>query len=102
MASFLEGFVSTDYEGRCGNCHEFMDDDMKYCPHCGTKRGEGEFKPYFNDMRILYGPPVKSWYVCKKCGHKWTTLICEEGQYCPECGQMSAEKTSEWASWDWI
>ena len=37
---------STDYSGRCGNCHERLGKNDKYCRYCGTKRGEGKFRPY--------------------------------------------------------
>ena len=37
--------MSTDYEGRCGNCHGFLGEEDKYCRYCGTRRGEGAFEP---------------------------------------------------------
>ena len=68
--------LSTDYRGRCGNCHELFDnDEEKYCKYCGTKRGEGEFKPYDNQIYCIYGPmPEKRTRECVKCGNQWTYI----------------------------
>ncbi len=81
--------LSTDYEGRCGNCHEYLGENEKYCKYCGTKRGEGEFKPYENIVYVVYGPPLNVKYKCKSCGHTWIvrTLGSDHSKYCPECGK---------------
>ncbi len=82
---------STDYSGRCGNCHERLGKNDKYCRYCGTKRGEGKFRPYQNLMQCIYGPmPVKRVHRCKKCGKKWETiLMIDDEKYCPDCGGIS-------------
>ena len=33
---------STDYTDRCGNCHEFLGKEDRFCRYCGTRRGEGK------------------------------------------------------------
>ena len=82
---------STDYEGRCGNCHSRIRDDEKYCRYCGTKRGEGKFEPYQNVMQCIYGPmPVKRVRKCTKCKKKWKTMVMIDDQnFCPDCGSPS-------------
>lgn len=79
---------STDYEGRCGNCHETLGNNEKYCRYCGTKRGDGKFEPYLNIMQCIYGPmPVKRIRKCTKCRKKWETLLMIDKQnFCPNCG----------------
>jgi len=80
---------STDYDGRCGNCHEkFESASDKYCTYCGTKRGEGKFEPYENVIYCVYGPmPKKRTRECTKCGHKWTyTAMLDKQKFCRQCG----------------
>lgn len=45
----------------CRNCKAYLDDADKYCPYCGTKKGDDEFNVLKNvkDMYELYGPPPK-------------------------------------------
>lgn len=84
--------LSTDYTGRCGNCHEcFSDDEEKYCTYCGTKRGEGKFEPYDNAIYCIYGPmPEKRTRECLKCGNQWTyTGMLDRHKYCTKCGAPS-------------
>lgn len=84
--------LSIDYRGRCGNCHELFDnDEEKYCKYCGTKRGEGEFKPYDNQIYCIYGPmPEKRTRVCVKCGNQWTYIsMLDTEKYCVQCGGQS-------------
>ena len=66
---------------RCGNCHEKMRPEDKYCAFCGTQRGQGSFHPYVNQRLYAYGPPVKRKYKCEKCGHliKPDVVLYEEG-----------------------
>ena len=98
----------TDYEGRCGNCHEPLMDGDKYCRHCGTKRGKGKFKPYQNLMQCIYGPrPVERTRQCTKCKKIWKTMqMIDNENYCPYCGARSriieedVEKKSEINFWD--
>lgn len=80
--------MSTDYEGRCGNCHEMLKDEDKYCRYCGTKRGEGKFAPYSTVIQCIYGPmPVKRTRQCTQCKKTWKTcLMVDHEDFCPECG----------------
>lgn len=80
--------LSTDYENRCGNCHEELEAGDKYCRHCGTKRGEGKFEPYSNLIACIYGPePVKRRHRCSACWYQWETcLMMDDEKYCPRCG----------------
>ena len=52
--------LSTDYEGRCGNCHKFFGEGDLYCRYCGTKAGEGRYEPYDDIMQCVYGPPPET------------------------------------------
>ena len=77
------------HDGICGNCGNMLGDKDKYCQFCGTKRGEGDFLPNYNDTLVVYGPPVLYYYKCKKCNHKWnlqTIVGIDKSQYCPNCG----------------
>ena len=80
-----------DYTDRCGNCHEVLGKDDKYCPYCGTERGKGEFKPFKNELYCVYGPPIKKKYKCTACGYIWITcnLGGDSSKYCPQCGKKT-------------
>ena len=83
------GFIkSTDYSGRCGCCHQRIRANDNYCRYCGTKRGEGEFEPYFNIVCCVYGPPIQTKYECEVCGKSWMRTLWggEHAKYCPQCG----------------
>lgn len=68
--------LCTDYEGKCGNCHEYLREGDKYCRYCGTKRGDGKFEPYQNIMQCIYGPmPVERVRKCTKCKKTWKTKL---------------------------
>lgn len=99
MADRYEILVHTDYEGLCGNCHEPLGKEDKYCRTCGTKRGEGAFKPYVNKTYCVYGPMIANKYACPKCGKTWSE--CNPGgrgdTYCPQCG-TKIENTVELVS----
>lgn len=84
-------YMITDYEGRCGNCHSLLGDSDKYCKYCGTKRGEGAFLPYFNETYYAYGPPIKTIFTCRSCGHSWETKVWggDNSKYCPHCGKQA-------------
>lgn len=88
---FFGTIMSADYEDRCGNCHARMTKEEKYCRHCGTKRGEGEFLPYRNIPECVYGPPVMIRSKCTSCGNIWITrgLCGDPSEFCPECGKNS-------------
>ena len=79
--------LSTDYEGRCGKCHAFIGEE-EFCRYCGTRRGEGEFKPYDNTPQCVYGPPpVRRLHTCPECGFEWENCVMLDRQrYCPKCG----------------
>ena len=98
----MREMMTTDYTGRCGNCHEYMGDQDKYCKYCGARRGEGAFAPFENIVNCVYGPPIKVKYNCKVCGHSWIvrTLGSDNSKYCPECGKMRI-KTVESKMFDW-
>ncbi len=84
--------LSTDYTGRCGNCHElFSNDEEKYCTYCGTKRGEGKFEPYDNAIYCIYGPmPEKRTRECVRCGNQWTYIsMLDTEKFCVRCGGQS-------------
>jgi len=79
--------LSKDYEGRCGNCHEPLGDDA-YCRYCGTKAGEGSYKPYEDVIMCIYGPPpVERKHICNACGYTWSSCaMIDKEKYCPKCG----------------
>ena len=83
----------TYYDGKCGNCHGDLDDDAKYCMYCGTKRGDGDFRPYSNVMSMVgvYGSPMISRYRCPKCNRVWYANSFGENRngYCKECGSQA-------------
>ena len=82
------GNLSTDYEGRCGNCHKELDEGDLYCRFCGTRFGEGTYEPYEDIVQIVYGPPptIRK-HTCKKCGYNWNSWsMIDEEKYCPKCG----------------
>lgn len=92
------GFINTtDYEGRCGNCHEIMRPEDKYCMYCGTIRGEGSFLPFNNMICCFYGPPTKKKYRCQECGYMWITdrFFDNDALYCPQCGKQFVTKQKE-------
>ena len=79
--------LSTDYEGKCGNCHSWLGEDV-YCRYCGTKKGEGKFEPYENIVYCLYGSPSTRKYKCRKCGTKYVeeNTMGNLAEYCHKCG----------------
>ncbi len=79
----------TSTRNRCGNCHAKLVKGSKYCYVCGTKRGEGKFEPFFNEMLLVYGPPVTQIVTCKNCGYKFKigSLGGKTIKYCPKCGK---------------
>ena len=81
----------TRYENnQCGNCQGYLGPGDKYCRLCGTKAGEGSFKPWQNFMECVYGPmPVLRKHECSRCGHTWETMLMIDNQrFCPECGGL--------------
>ena len=78
---------STDYHNRCGHCHEYIGED-RYCRYCGTKRGQGEYKPYLDLMQCIYGPmPIERTHKCTRCGNEYTVVsMLDNERYCPLCG----------------
>lgn len=89
--------LSTDYEGRCGNCHKHIGDD-KYCRYCGTKKGEGKFEPYENFMPCVYGSPNTYIHKCRKCGVEFQSsgMSVPIPSYCYECGSKDVSEEN----WD--
>ncbi|MBO4460725.1 MAG: zinc-ribbon domain-containing protein [Clostridiales bacterium] len=91
--------MSTDYSGRCGNCHEPMRDNDLFCRYCGTPRGEGDFLPYENINCCVYGPPMVTTHTCTDCGYSWNVrrLGGDNALFCPECGSpVSTELKEDW------
>ena len=83
------GYISlTDYKNRCGNCHAELLPEDNYCKQCGTKRGEGAFEPYKNEMCGLYGPPTTSVFRCQSCKDTFSdwTIGTSRVKFCPKCG----------------
>ncbi len=78
--------LHTDYTNRCGNCHEKMAVDDKYCSVCGTIRGDGRFIPYENIAYALYGSFDLIKQECSKCGRKRIGTAFDRSSYCTECG----------------
>ena len=72
---------------QCGHCGRYLSPEERYCPHCGTKRGEGTFSPCKNLMPCIYGPPpVERRKRCTKCGHEWSFYhMIDDENYCPKC-----------------
>ncbi len=73
---------------QCGNCHAYLPKGARYCTICGTRAGEGVYKPYQEMMQCIYGPmPRERTHVCENCGYRWTTcLMLDNQKYCPQCG----------------
>ncbi|MBR2522841.1 MAG: zinc-ribbon domain-containing protein [Clostridiales bacterium] len=88
--------LSSDYEGRCGNCHKLLADDDQFCRYCGTPKGEGGFLPYENSNMCVYGPPVDTTHTCTSCGYSWNirALGVDNARFCPRCGS-SVDTTYE-------
>ena len=86
--------VDTD---RCGNCHTLLEPDQKFCPWCGTRRGEGRFEPYRTLQGCIYGPkPILRRYKCMECGNEWSRHNMKNDQrYCPRCGCGAVKMTEE-------
>ena len=59
-----------------------------YCDTCGTKRGEGKFKPHRNRPSIIYGPPIRITHHCSSCGNTWQKfgMNIKPASSCPKCG----------------
>ena len=88
--------MSTDYENICGNCRAGLGEKDKYCRVCGTKRGDGAFKPYKVEMNLVYGPPSffesspeEVVHICTACNKTWKkNRIKPQDKYCPVCGNL--------------
>ena len=80
---------SVDYQNRCGNCHELMDENAQYCSFCGTPKGRGTFSPYKKGLQMCVrnnGPEVE--VVCEKCGKRWKSTLeglAPKEKYCSQC-----------------
>ena len=84
------GYIPTeDYWNRCGNCQEVLREGDRYCPYCGTPRGEVAFDPLLNLSAVLYGAPIKTKYRCSACGFLWIDYCVGSRNvcYCPRCGK---------------
>ena len=98
MSSRIVGMIkTTDYKGRCGNCHQELREKDKFCRFCGTRRGDGKFKPFLNSMYAVYGPPVKTKLKCNACEFSWESecLGSDRSKYCPQCGSEKIVQVSK-------
>lgn len=82
-----------DYNGFCGNCHNKLEPEDKYCSACGTKRGQGKFEPSTNTVGVIYGAPMIYNYKCKHCGTTWKYCGFENHFFCPNCGERTGDYT---------
>lgn len=92
--------LSTDYKGRCGNCHKCIGDD-EYCRYCGTKRGEGKFEPYDNFIPCVYGSPNTYINKCKKCGTEFQSsgMSVPRPSCCYKCGSsVTCEENNDFSN----
>lgn len=84
-------------EDSCPVCHCYVEPGDIYCRYCGAKV-DAEFKPYWNIMETLYGPPpVRVHLTCSICGNHWTGLedAFEGGKhFCPKCGKKAEKGTT--------
>lgn len=79
---------TTDKGDKCGNCHAILPKNALYCETCGTKRGDGKFKPHRNRPSIIYGPPIRITHHCSSCGNTWQKygMNIKQSSSCPKCG----------------
>lgn len=79
---------TTDKGNKCANCHATLPQNALYCDTCGTKRGEGKFKPHRNRPSIIYGPPIRITHHCSSCGYIWQKfgMKIKNSSSCPKCG----------------
>ncbi len=77
----------------CKNCNEPLPKDATICNQCGTKKGDGEFKPSRNRARFIYGPPITIVQHCSACDFKWKKygMSIKEATRCPNCKSPSIE-----------
>ncbi|KKK45280.1 hypothetical protein LCGC14_0706920 [marine sediment metagenome] len=54
----------------CGYCHEKIDSDAKFCPHCGSNLAE---------------KPEKTVKICSNCGAE----LPNEAKFCAKCGEKT-------------
>lgn len=79
---------TTDKGNKCANCHATLPQNALYCDACGTKKGEGKFKPQRNKPCIIYGPPIRITHHCSSCGYIWQKfgMKIKNSSRCPKCG----------------
>ena len=79
---------TTDKGNKCANCHAILPKNALYCDTCGTKRGDGKFKPQRNRPRAIYGPPIRITHHCSSCGYIWqkSGMKIKNSSSCPKCG----------------
>lgn len=78
----------TDKGDKCANCHASFPKNALYCETCGTKRGDGKFKPHRNRPSFIYGPPIRITHHCSSCGNTWQKygMNIKQSSSCPKCG----------------
>lgn len=79
---------TTSNGDKCANCQASLSKNALYCDTCGTKRGEGKFKPHRNRPSIIYGPPIRITHHCSSCGNTWQKfgMNIKPASSCPKCG----------------
>lgn len=77
----------------CKNCGAVLPKEAASCNRCGAKKGDGEFKPTRNRVRIIYGPPITIIQHCSVCDYKWKKygMSIREATRCPNCKSPSIE-----------
>ncbi len=72
----------------CSNCNKEVNIADKFCRYCGVSVTEANYRPSFENVARIYGPPPrKATHLCEVCGYSWTTFqMRDRERYCPLCG----------------
>lgn len=73
----------------CSNCHRLVHKQDVYCKYCGVSVNTANYKPDFESVAVIYGPPPrKRVHRCEGCGFEWTTFVMvDQERHCPHCGK---------------
>ena len=61
---------------KCSNCGNELNEEVQFCPYCGSKQENRE--NYKDSVEVRF---------CIGCGRRWK----EDDQFCPVCGKKRAE-----------
>jgi predicted nucleic acid-binding Zn-ribbon protein len=88
---------TTDKGNKCANCHATLPKNALYCDACGTKKGDGKFKPQRNRPRAIYGPPIRITHHCSSCGYIWqkSGMKIKNSSSCPKCGASFVDYSTD-------